>query len=130
MKEKMRKLGERELDIMQVLWRAGSATVTQVHQELLERGGEAAYTTVQTMLNRLEAKGYVTRDAVERAHLYRPLLKESTAVKGAIRRLTERFFQGSAEELAARLVEQNLDAKQLARIQALIDAQHKKESSK
>ncbi len=86
MKKKIARLGERELDIMQVLWRADSATVTQVHQELLKRGGEVAYTTVQTMLNRLEAKGYVARDTIDRAHLYRPLLKESTAVKGAIKR--------------------------------------------
>lgn len=124
------RLGERELDIMQALWRSGKATVTEVHQALGERGGDVAYTTVQTMLNRLETKGLVARDSSDRAHRYRPLLKEPVAAVGAIRRLTDRFFNGSVEALATRLVEEELSPEQLERIQALIDAHRTKESSK
>jgi predicted transcriptional regulator len=124
-----RKLGERELDILQALWRLGQATVTEVHQELLNEGHEIAYTTVQTMLNRLEAKGSVARDATDRAHRYRPLLKEPAAVTVAIKRLADRFFSGSVEELATHLVERNLTPKQLDRIRAMID-EHQKETRK
>ena len=124
------RLGERELGIMRVLWQMGKATVAEVHRELLAQGNEVAYTTVQTMLNRLEAKGIVARDGSDRAHRYRPLLKEPTAVSGAIRRLTDRFFSGSVEALATRLVEKELKPEQLERIQALIDAHRSKESSK
>jgi BlaI family penicillinase repressor len=124
------RLGERELGIMRVLWQMGKATVAEVHRELLAQGNEVAYTTVQTMLNRLEAKGIVARDDSDRAHRYRPLLKEPTAVSGAIRRLTDRFFSGSVEALATRLVEKELKPEQLERIQALIDAHRSKESSK
>ncbi|HKR02857.1 MAG TPA: BlaI/MecI/CopY family transcriptional regulator [Pyrinomonadaceae bacterium] len=124
------RLGERELGIMRALWQKGRATVAEVQRELIDEGSEVAYTTVQTMLNRMEAKGLVARDDSDRAHRYRPLLKEPTAVSGAIRRLTDRFFSGSVEALATRLVEKELSPEQLERIQALIDAHRNKESSK
>jgi predicted transcriptional regulator len=121
------KLGERELDIMQALWRLGPSIVADVQKALHERGDQVAYTTVQTMLNRLEAKGLVSRDQSDRAHRYRALVKEPKAVDGAIKHLTDRFFQGSAEALAIRLVEKELDPKQLARVRAIIDSHRRKE---
>lgn len=129
-KKKNVDLGERELDIMQVLWQRGKATVTEVHQALVEEGRNVAYTTVQTMLNRLEAKRLVARDDSERAHKYRPLLKEPTVVGGAIQRLTNRFFQGSPEALATHLIEQGLSSEQLDRIQALIDAHRREQKNR
>lgn len=125
-----KKLGERELDIMQALWGLGHATVADVQKALLERGEQVAYNTVQTMLNRLEAKGLVSREQSDRAHRYKPLVKEPKAMGGAIKQLTNRFFQGSVEALAIRLVEQELDPKQLARVQAIIDAHRLKEPKK
>jgi predicted transcriptional regulator len=123
------KLGERELDILQALWKLGQGTVAEVHQELLNEGHEVAYTTVQTMLNRLEAKGRVARDASDRAHRYRPLFKEPAAVTAAIKLLAKRFFGGSVEELATHLVEKNLTPKQIERVRTMID-DHEKESQK
>lgn len=120
-------LGQRELDIMQELWRRGTATVGEVHQGLVDAGVDLAYNTVQTMLNRLEEKGLVRRDASDRAHRYKPLLKEQAVVGGAIRNLTSRFFAGSAEALAARLVESELDEDEIERLRALI-AKHRRRS--
>ena len=111
------KLGERELDIMQVLWQSGSATVADVHQSLQNKRDDIAYTTVQTMLNRLEAKGLVRRDDSDRAHRYLPVLKEPAVVNRAIQKLAERFFSGSVEALATRLVEKDLSLEQLEHIQ-------------
>ena len=125
-----KKLGERELDILQALWQLGAGTVAGVQKALLERGDRVAYTTVQTMLNRMETKRLVTRDHSDRAHLYRPLVKEPAAVGGAIKELTCRYFSGSVEALAIRLVEKELDAKQLARIEEIIAANRRKESKK
>ena len=120
------KLGERELDIMQVLWQSGSATVADVHQSLQNKRDDIAYTTVQTMLNRLEAKGLVRRDDSDRAHRYFPVLKEPAVVNRAIQKLAERFFSGSVEALATRLVEKDLSLEQLEHIQKLIDAHRRK----
>ena len=116
------KLGDRELDIMQSLWRRRSATVADVRQDLARRGRALAYTTVQTMLNRLEAKRCVTRDDAQRVHRYRPLLREPVVVTAAVRGLTERFFKGSASELATHLIDRGLSPAELDRIQELIDA--------
>ena len=72
-------VGERELDIIQALWECEEGTVAEVHARLVARGHDVAYTTVQTMLNRLEAKGIVARDSSERAHRYRTILDEPDA---------------------------------------------------
>src|SRR5215218_511645 len=102
------KLGERELDIMQSLWKLKRATVSQVQEDLRDQGEDIAYTTVQTMLNRLETKELVARDDSERTHHYYALLEEPTVAGNALQRLVERFFRGSTEALVTRLVENEL----------------------
>ena len=127
MKEELhKKLGERELDILEALWQLKSATVAQVQEFLRERGNEIAYTTVQTMLNRLEVKNVVERDGSDRAHRYVAVLKQPKAAESALKRLTERFFGGSAEALVTRLVEKDLTQEEIERIQSMIDANRKR----
>ena len=127
---KRTRLGEREMDLMQALWKLGKATVSEVQAELQAQGEEIAYTTIQTMLNRLEAKGQVARDTSDRAHYYRPRMREPSAVSGAIQTLIDRFFGGSAEALAAHLVEKKLREEDLDRLQSLIEEHRQKEKSK
>jgi BlaI family transcriptional regulator, penicillinase repressor len=129
MKEPKETLGDRELDIMQVLWRLGPATVADVQNDLHAQHKRIAYTTIQTMLNRLETKKLVARDTTNRVHRYHALLKQPKAVDRALKRLTQRFFDGSAEALVTRLVEKNLNKEQLERIQSLIDS-HKQRSKR
>ncbi len=119
------KLGERELDIMQSLWKLERATVSQVQEDLRENGNDIAYTTIQTMLNRLEAKKLVARDDSERTHRYYAILEERAVAGNALERLVERFFRGSTEALVTRLVEKDLTSEQLERIQFLIDKNRK-----
>jgi predicted transcriptional regulator len=111
---------------MQVLWLSGSASVAEVHQSLLNKRDDIAYTTVQTMLNRLEDKGLVRRDHSDRAHRYLAVLKEPTVVNQAIHKLAERFFSGSVEALATRLVEKDLSHEQLEHLQELIEVHRRK----
>ena len=128
--KKHQKLGDRELDIMQALWRQGEATVLEIQKQLQDAGIELAYTTILTMLGRLETKGVVARNNSERAHRYKPLIKEPSAVGSAIKKLAERFFNGSVEALATRLVEKELSHEQLRRIQAIIDENRQGEKTK
>jgi BlaI family transcriptional regulator, penicillinase repressor len=95
-------LGERELDVMTVLWALGSGTVEQVRQEL---DVELAYTTVLTILRNLEAKEYVRHEREGRVHRYIPRVRQGTAQKSAIARLLTSLFDGSPEALIARLVD-------------------------
>lgn len=124
------RLGERELDIMNVLWEAREATVGEVHDALTASGLEVAYNTVQTMLNRLAVKGLVSRERSGRAFVYRPRLRRPAAAGRAVRSVIERFFGGSAEALAKHLVEGDLDAKELERMRRLIGEVRRKETGR
>jgi predicted transcriptional regulator len=91
-----------ELDCMNALWPLGEASVKQVQESLMARRPRA-YTTIMTILDRLEQKGIVTRRKVGRAYLYRPSLQVSEAQQSAVQQLVAGFFGGSREALAAHL---------------------------
>ena len=115
---------DRELDIMDVLWEQGAATVTEVRDALQD---DLAYTTVLTILRTLEEKGYVTHDEEGRAHRYRPLVEKKAAEKSALTRLVKKLFKGSPELLLTQLVaDRKLSAADLKRMRKLIDDQLKK----
>jgi predicted transcriptional regulator len=107
-------LGERELDVMTVLWQRSSGTVAEVQATL---GTPLAYTTVLTILRNLEAKGFVRREEEGRAHRYFPKVKQRAAQRRALRRLIDTLFLGSPEALLSQLVDDhNLSADELRRI--------------
>src|SRR5580704_1519612 len=91
-----------ELDCMNALWPLGEATVKQVQESLMARRPRA-YTTIMTILDRLEQKGIVTRRKVGRAYLYRASLLAAEAQQSAVQQLIAGFFGGSREALAAHL---------------------------
>ena len=109
-----------ELEIMNVLWETGSASVQAVQSRL--QGRDLAYTTVQTMLNVLHRKGKVKRLLKDRTYIYRPVLSRQKAVSQAVGEMLDRFFGGSADGLVLNLVEtRQLTPEKLARIQEIID---------
>ena len=108
-----------ELEIMQVLWESGPASVQTVQQRL---EGARAYTTVQTMLNVLHRKGKVTRVLADKAYLYRPAVSRSQAIGHALGDLVDRMFGGSAESLVMSLVEtKRLTPAKLSKLQKLLE---------
>jgi predicted transcriptional regulator len=122
------RVSERELEVMQALWRCErEASVAEVQRSMAEAGGELAYTTVQTMLNRLAAKGQVRRRLDGRTCRYAPAVKEPVATRAALRTLVDRFFGGSAAELAAHLVEREMSDAELDRVEALLAQRKRRE---
>jgi predicted transcriptional regulator len=116
-------LGDRELDVMGVLWDLGSGTVAEVRDKLAD---PLAYTTVLTVLRNLEAKGLVTHEAEGKAHRYIPRVARQTARRSALTKLVDRLFHGSPEQLVAQLVEdERLTVDDLRRIRSRL-AQGKK----
>jgi predicted transcriptional regulator len=108
-------LAEREAQLMDVLWDHGPSTVNEVQARLPD---ELAYTTVLTMLRKLEAKGYVGHEEEGRAHRYHALIERSVAQEGAISSLVSRLFKGSADALLMHLVEREKhSASQIQRIE-------------
>lgn len=95
-------LGERELDVMAVLWEIGSGTVQEVKDRL---NVPLAYTTVLTIMRNLEGKRFVTREEEGRAHRYFPRVQQKTAQRNALSRLVSELFHGSPSALLAHLVD-------------------------
>ena len=113
-------LGDRELDVMAVLWELGSGTVNEVRDRL---PAALAYTTVLTILRNLEEKGFVSHEAEGRAHRYFPRVAEHAARRSAVGRLVDKLFHGSAEQLLVHLVrERKLSTADLSRIRRAIAA--------
>ena len=107
-------LGERELDVMTILWQRSSGTVAEVQEAL---SATLAYTTVLTMLRNLETKGFVRREEEGRAHRYFPKVKQRAEQRRALRRLIDTLFLGSPEALLSQLVDDHaLSPAELRRI--------------
>ena len=88
---------------MKVVWRLGTATVRDVY-ETLRAQRRIAYTTVMTMMSILEAKGYLRKERVKRAFLYRPARPERVVVTSMIREFVNRVFDGASRPLLVHLV--------------------------
>ena len=108
----------RELEVMSVLWKRGSATVTEVRDELPE---QLAYTSVLSALQTLEEKGYVRHEAEGRAYRYFPTVKAERAGGSALARIRDAIFQGSAERMFAQIVsDRGLGREELERMRKLL----------
>jgi predicted transcriptional regulator len=108
----------RELDVMSILWRAGSGTVTEVREALDE---DLAYTSVLSALQTLEEKGFVRHESEGRAYRYHPTVARENAGRSALARIREAVFQGSAELMFAQLVsDRKLKREELERMRRLL----------
>ena len=94
-------LTERELDIMSVLWRNESGTVSEGREDL---DGEPGYTTVLKILQILEEKGAIRHETEGRAYRYYPLIAPEEEGGRALTKILDKIFHGSAELMLARLV--------------------------
>ena len=108
----------RELAVMSVLWRLGSASVSEVRDALEE---DLAYTSVSSALQILEEKGFVRHEAEGRAYRYFPTVEAERAGGSALARVRDAIFNGSAERMFAQMVaDKKLSRKDLERMRQLI----------
>lgn len=116
----------RELAVMSILWRLGSATVSEVRDEL---DGELAYTSVLSALQTLEEKGHVRHEMEGRAHRYYAVVGAERAGGSAIARIRDAIFHGSAERMFAQLVsDRRLGREELEKMRRLLAKRLKEES--
>ena len=94
-------LSRRERQIMDILYRRGRATATEVMEEL---PGTPNYSTVRTQLRVLESKGHVQHEEDGPRFVYLPALAHRAARKSALRHLVETFFEGSTEKVVGALL--------------------------
>jgi BlaI family transcriptional regulator, penicillinase repressor len=114
-------LTDAEARVMAVLWQRDTATVGDV-VAALKKKRPVTYSTVQTMLRILEAKGYVTHDKVERAFVYRPVIDQRQARQRALRHLVSRLFDGSPSLLVLNVLEdEKIDPAERERLKKLVE---------
>ena len=115
-----------ELELMNILWEQGPATVQMV-VDRLPTGRDLAYTSVQTMLNILHRKGKVKRTLKNRAYFYEPSVSHARAAGHAVKDMVRNLFGGSPERLVLTMLEtKQLTADKLRDLQRVIDDAEKK----
>lgn len=119
------RLGDLQHRILRTLWERGEATVAQVHHDL---GSTAAfaYTTIATMLRKMEDRELVRHHTEGRSFIYEAAVTEAEVTSGAASHLVERLFEGSLTEAVNHLLStREVSRAELARLEKLI-AEHKK----
>jgi BlaI family transcriptional regulator, penicillinase repressor len=128
MPDREKALTKLELQIMQVIWKVGPSSVSDVQKGLSQ---PLAYTTVQTMLNILERKGKLKRKLRGRAYVYSATVTEDKASRHAVRDLVDRMFGGSADELVMSLIKsRQIDATRLAELSRRVQEAEEEEGEK
>ncbi|MDX9941398.1 MAG: BlaI/MecI/CopY family transcriptional regulator [Bacteroidales bacterium] len=108
---------ESELEILQVLWEKGEATVREVH-EVLEQTRDIGYTTTLKTMQIMNDKGLLERNTSSRTHIYRPLITRKNTQKQFLNKMIDGLFRGSASRMViGALDESNLSEAELREIQ-------------
>jgi BlaI family transcriptional regulator, penicillinase repressor len=121
MTEKTNELSKRERQIMDHLYQAGRATAAEVLDAIPDPPG---YSAVRATLRILEHKGHVRHEEDGRAYVYVPVIRKDAARKRALAHLVRTFFDNSAEQAVAALVDlagPKASAAELDRIARIID---------
>lgn len=115
-------ISETEQAVLKVLWDRGPGTVREVLAALVEQGHSWAYTTVQTLLTRLTAKGYVAADRTGPAHVYRAAVSRGELLQQRLSDLADTFCEGTASPLMLALVEGGeFTPREIAQLRELLD---------
>ena len=113
------RLGDLQLKIMRVLWEHGPLGVAEVRAQL--HGEALAYTTVATMLRKMEARQLVEHDTHQRRFIYRAAVDERDVTRSMADDLVDRLFDGSLAQTVSHLLRtREVDGKELAELEALI----------
>lgn len=122
---KQHALSRRERQIMDVLYRRGRATAAEIHQDLPD---PPSYSAVRAMLRVLEEKKHVRHEEKDLRYVYLPVVPRERARRSAAVHMLETFFDGSAEQAIATLLDvssRELSDEDFDRLSALIEKARK-----
>ncbi len=112
---------ESELEILQILWNKGKATVREVHEEL-SVSKESGYTTTLKLMQIMFEKGLVTRDDSSKTHIYEPLVSRDSTQKQMVGKMVTSLFGGSTSSLVMQALGSGATSKEeLEEIQKILD---------
>jgi predicted transcriptional regulator len=116
-------LSRRERQIMDVIYTRGQATATEVVEALPD---PPSYSAVRALLRILEEKGHLRHQQDGPRYVYLPVVPRDRARRSALRSLVRTFFDGSAAQAAAALIDQSkLSDAEFERLRELIEKAHK-----
>jgi predicted transcriptional regulator len=114
-------LSPSETEILRLVWQLDKATVQQVCDKLPARR-RIAYATVQTLLRRLEKKGYIKHHNRGKAHVFFPAVKQEAVIKRSVRDFLERLFGGDPVPLMQYLAQHGkINAEDVDKLKQLVD---------
>ena len=113
---------ESELEILQVLWQRGLATVREVHEEL-SKTKDVGYTTTLKLMQIMHEKGIVKRDESVRTHVYQSAVNKERTQKHLLSKMIDSLFGGSSTQLVLQALgnEQKVSEEELEQIQNLLN---------
>jgi len=114
---------ESELEILQILWTKGLATVREVHEELAKTK-DAGYTTTLKLMQIMHEKGLVKRDDSMRTHVYQAAVNKQKTQRHLLTKMIDSLFGGSSTQLVIQALgtDHKASPEELEEIQALINA--------
>ena len=112
---------ESELEILQIIWDKGLATVREVHEELAKTK-DVGYTTTLKLMQIMHEKGLVKRDESMRTHVYQAAVNKEKTQKHLLSKMIDTLFGGSSTQLVLQaLGEQKATPEELEQIQTLLN---------
>lgn len=121
---RMIKPTESELEILQILWTKGLATVREVHEELAKTK-DVGYTTTLKLMQIMHEKGIVKRDDSMRTHIYQAAVNKEKTQRHLLSKMIDSLFGGSPTQLVIQALGDNThkaSPEELEKIQALLDS--------
>ncbi|HEV8068839.1 MAG TPA: BlaI/MecI/CopY family transcriptional regulator [Planctomycetaceae bacterium] len=115
-------LSDAEREALNALWDRGPGTVRQLLEFIEARGRQWAYSTVATLLRRLESKGYATSESVTGSLVYRAAVSREDLLDRRLKEAAAELCDGAAAPLVLALVQGNrFTTEELDRIRRIID---------
>ena len=117
-------LGDLQKTVMEIVWTLGEASVNQVKTKLARR--KLAYTTVLSVMQKLDKAGWLTHREEGRAYVYRPVVTRAEAGRSSLRQFIDRVCGGDPIAMFQHLLDdQELSAADLAELRKMIDKRRK-----
>ena len=122
---------DRELEALKVLWDRGEITVRDLADAMNAGSDELAYTTVLSLLQVMEQKGFVGHRREGKAYVYKPLVQRQSTIRRLTSGFLEKVFDGAVDEYLVHALEsRRLSAAELDQLDAMLADARKRNSQR
>ena len=119
-------ISDAEFMVMNIIWKYAPINTNDIVEQL-SKDKEWSPKTIQTMLSRLEKKGVIAHEKDGRVFVYFPIIMKSEYFEAAGKKFANHFFDGAVNQMVVSLLnQQDLTAKEINDLQAILDAKRKK----